>query len=134
MLGTIQREAFNYFANEANLANGLVADTTQPGVPASIAATGLGLTAYPVAVERGFISRREAAKRTLATLRFFWESRQGPEPDATGYKGFYYHFLDMHSGARAWNSELSTVDSALLIAGMLTAAAYFDDRRRTRDP
>jgi len=129
MLGKIQREAFNYFASETNLSNGLVSDTTEPGVPSSIAAVGLGLTAYPIGVERGFISRREAAKRTLTTLRFFWQSKQGPEPHATGYKGFYYHFLDMQTGARAWKSELSTVDTALLLGGMLTAAAYFTGNR-----
>ena len=129
LLGTIQREAFNYFANETNLSNGLVSDTTEPGAPSSIAAVGLGLTAYPIAVERGFIARREAAKRTRAALRFFWESRQGPQADATGYKGFYYHFLDMQTGARAWKCELSTVDTALLLGGMLTAAAYFSEDR-----
>ena len=136
MLDVIQREAFSYFAHETNRANGLVVDTTSGVAPSSIAAIGLGLTAYPVAVERGFISRVEAAERTLTTLRFFWGSKQGPEPDATGYRGFYYHFLDMRSGARAWQCELSTVDSALLLAGMLTAAEYFDEdkARRARDP
>jgi hypothetical protein len=126
MLDDIQREAFQYFIHETNLANGLVVDTTSGHAPASIAAVGLALTAYPVAVERGFIARAEAAQRTLTTLRFFWESKQGPERDATGYRGFYYHFLDMQTGARVWESELSTVDSALLIAGMLVAAEYFD--------
>ena len=126
MLDTIQREAFSYFLHETNLGNGLVVDRTAGHPPASIAVVGLGLTAYPVAVERGFISRTEAAQRTVASLRFFWESKQGPQPDATGYKGFYYHFLDLRTGARAWQSELSTVDSALLIGGMLTVAAYFD--------
>ena len=72
------------------------------------------------------MSRGAAAKRTLATLRFFWNSKQGPEPDATGYQGFYYHFLDMQTGRRAWQCELSTVDSAFLLAGMLTARGYFD--------
>ena len=72
------------------------------------------------------MSRGAAAKRTLTTLRFFWNSRQGPEPDATGYQGFYYHFLDMQTGRRAWQCELSTVDSAFLLAGMLTARGYFD--------
>lgn len=129
MLEAIQREAFSYFAHETNRANGLVADLSSGTSPASIAAVGLGLTAYPVAVERGFISRSEAAERTLATLRFFWGSKQGPEPDATGYRGFYYHFLDMHTGARVWQCELSTIDSALLLGGMLTVAAYFDEGR-----
>lgn len=65
-------------------------------------------------------------ERTLATLRFFWNSPQGPEPDATGYRGFYYHFLDMQTGRRAWRCELSTIDSAFLFAGTLAAAAFFD--------
>jgi hypothetical protein len=137
MLDAIQREAFGYFAHETNRANGLVVDTTSGVAPASIAAVGLGLTTYPVAVERGLITRDEAAERTLTTLRFFWGSKQGPEPDATGYKGFYYHFLDMQTGARVWQCELSTIDSALLLGGMLTAAAYFDasspEERAIRD-
>ncbi len=126
MLDEIQRGAFGYFMHETNPANGLVLDKTCADWPASIAAVGLALTAYPVGVERGFVPRAEAAERTLTTLRFFWRSKQGPEPDATGYKGFYYHFLDSQTGARAWQCELSTVDSALLLGGMLTAAAYFD--------
>ncbi|TAJ20507.1 MAG: hypothetical protein EPO60_05075, partial [Rugosibacter sp.] len=75
---------------------------------------------------RGFMSRTDAVERTLATLRFFWNSPQGPESDATGYQGFYYHFLDMQTGRRAWHCELSTIDSAFLFAGMLTAGRYFD--------
>jgi len=137
MLDAIQRGAFSFFLHESNPANGLVRDKTRAGWPASIAAVGLGLTAYPVGVERGFMTRTEAVERTLATLRFFWRSNQGREPDATGYKGFYYHFLDMQTGARAWRCELSTVDSALLLGGMLTAAMYFDgeapDEREIRD-
>jgi hypothetical protein len=129
MLNVVEQEAFSYFMHETNLANGLVADTTRRHTPASIAAVGLGLTAYPVAVQRGLITRSDAARRTLATLKFFQESKQGTEPDATGYRGFYYHFLDMDTGARAWQCELSTVDSALLIAGVLTAAQFFDANR-----
>jgi len=128
MIDAIQRGAFGYFLHETNDANGLVRDKTCAGWPASIAAVGLALTAYPVGVERGFVTRTEAAERTLTTLRFFWRSKQGSEPDATGYKGFYYHFLDMQTGSRAWQCELSTVDSALLLGGMLTAAAYFDGK------
>jgi hypothetical protein len=126
LLDVIQRGAFEYFLHETNRANGLVPDKTCTDWPASIAAVGLGLTAYPIGVERGFVPRAEAAERALTTLRFFWRSKHGPEPDATGYNGFYYHFLDMQTGARAWQSELSTVDSALLLGGVLTAAAYFD--------
>src|SRR5262245_15076226 len=125
-LQKLQQEAFAYFLHEVNLEKGLVQDKTAEGWPASIAATGLALAAYPVAVERGVMPREMALKRTLTTLRFFWNSPQGPEPNATGYKGFYYHFLDMRTGRRTWQCELSTVDTAFLLAGMLTAAVYFD--------
>ncbi len=127
-LTQIQKEAFNYFANEINLSNGLIKDKTAENWPASIAAVGFALASYPVAVERGFISRAKAVERTLTTLRFFWNSKQGPEPDATGYNGFYYHFLDIQSGKRIWNCEISTIDTTFLIAGMLTAAHFFDHK------
>ena len=125
LLNTLQRESFEYFLNEVNPANGLVLDRTEPGTPASIAAVGLALSAYPIGVERGFMSRDDAIRRTLTTLRFFRDAPQGPAPSATGYKGFYYHFLDLQTGLRAGEYELSTVDTALLLAGMLSAAAYF---------
>lgn len=125
-LDKLQRESCSYFLYEANPVNGLMLDKTTENWPASIAATGLALASYPIAIERGFMSRAKAINRTLNTLKFFWNSPQGPEPDATGYKGFYYHFLDMKNGKRAWQCELSTVDSAFLLAGMLTAALYFD--------
>ncbi len=126
-LHKLQEKAFAYFEHETNPLNGLVADKTADDWPASIAAIGLALTGYPVAVERGLMSSHAAIERTLTTLRFFWNSPHGAEPDATGYRGFYYHFLDMQTGRRAWQCELSTVDSAFLFAGMLTAAAYFND-------
>src|SRR5476651_51644 len=125
-LEILQRESFSYFVHETNPANGLVIDKTAPDWPSSIAATGFALAAYPVGVERGFVSRAAAVERTLTTLRFFWNSPNGPEPDATGYQGFYYHFLDMRTGRRAWQCELSTVDTAFLLAGALTARKYFD--------
>ncbi len=125
-LEELQHASFNYFLHETNPVNGLVIDKTEADWPASIAATGLALASYPVAVERGFISHDAAVERTLATLRFFWNSPQGPEPDATGYRGFYYHFLDMQTGRRAWQCELSTIDSAFLLAGALTTGRYFD--------
>jgi len=126
MLEALQRDAFSYFLHETNPANGLVADKTQRDAPASIAAVGFALAAYPVGVERAWITRAEAIERTLAVLRFFWTSLQGTAPDATGHKGFYYHFLDMQTGRRAGRCELSTIDTAFLLAGMLTAASYFD--------
>jgi hypothetical protein len=127
LLDSLQRETFEYFVYESNLANGLVADKTERDWPASIAATGLALAAYPVGAERAFMPRDEAAQRALATLRFLAHSPQGTAPDATGYKGFYYHFLDMQTGRRVWNSELSTIDTTFLIAGALAAACvgYF---------
>jgi hypothetical protein len=125
-LEKLQLESFNYFLHETNPTNGLVIDKTEAVWPASIAATGLALAAYPVGVEHGFIPRAAAVERTLTTLRFFWNSPQGPEPDATGYRGFYYHFLDMQTGRRAWQCELSTIDSAFLLAGALTAGMYFE--------
>lgn len=125
-LHKLQRESFTYFLHEINPTNGLVLDKTAANWPASIAATGLALASYPVAVERGFMSRALAVKLTLNTLRFFWNSPQGPESDATGYKGFYYHFLDMKTGRRAKQCELSTVDSTFLLAGILTSRIFFD--------
>jgi hypothetical protein len=125
-LETLQRLTFDYFLKETNPENGLVPDSTRQGSPCSITPTGFALAAYPVGVERGFITRNEAIKRTLTTLRFLWNSPHGPEPDATGYKGFYYHFLDMKTGRRTWDCELSTIDSTFLIAGALTAAEYFN--------
>ena len=95
MLDVLERQAFGYFARATNPRNGLIADSSREGAPCSIAATGLGLAAYVVGVERGFLPRREAAVRTLTALRFFRDSPQGEEADATGYRGFYYHFLDM---------------------------------------
>lgn len=124
-LESLQRDTFSYFLHETNPQNGLVLDKTAPDWPASIAATGLALAGYPVAVERGFITRPAAATIVLTTLRFFRDSPHGPEADATGYRGFYYHFLDMQTGRRAWQCELSTVDTTILLAGVLTAAAYF---------
>lgn len=125
LLRTLQRDAFNYFVHKTNPINGLVPDKSREGWPASIAAVGFGLTAYPVGVERGFMARKDAVQRTLATLRFFAHAPHGPAADATGYRGFYYHFLDLNSGQRVGGSELSSVDSACLLAGMLAAAAYF---------
>src|SRR5260221_2585372 len=126
LLSDLQSDAFNYFVHEVNPANGLVADSTKGGWPASIAAVGMALSAYPVGVERGLITRQEALTRTLKKLRLFSESEQRTSPSATGYKGFYYHFLDMQTGRRVWECEVSTIDSTFLFAGMLGAAAYFD--------
>jgi hypothetical protein len=126
LLDRVQREALQFFIDRCNRDNGLVCDSTQPGAPCSIAAVGFALTAYVVAVERLWMSRADAIARTLSTLRFFDAADLSGAADATGYRGFFYHFLDMGSGRRTWDSELSTMDTALLVAGMLTAAQFFD--------
>jgi len=126
MLEHLKCQTFEYFRHEWNERNGLIADKNQPGSPASIAVLGMGLTVYAIAADRGLLSRTEAIKRTLAALRFLRTSHQGPEPDASGYKGFYYHFLDLQTGQRAWQSEISTIDTAILMAGVLVAQRYFD--------
>jgi hypothetical protein len=126
LLGRLQRGAFAYFTQYANGENGLIADTSRARSPCSIAVVGFALSCYPIAVERGWLSRSTAAALTLKTLQFFWDSPQSDQPDATGFKGFYYHFLDMQSGERVWQCELSLIDTALLIAGMLISGSYFD--------
>ena len=127
LLDRFQRGAFDYFLEQYNPDNGLVADTSRAGAPASIAVAGFALSCYPVGVERNWITRAEAATRTLVTLRFFWNSQQSKHPDATGYNGFYYHFLDMKTGRRVWQSELSLMDTTLLLAGILVASVYFSE-------
>ena len=91
-LEMLQRESFSYFVHETNPTNGLVLDKTAPDWPASIAATGFALAAYPVGVERGFISRAAAAERTLTTLRFFWNSPHGPEAGCHRLSGVLLSF------------------------------------------
>jgi len=126
LLDEVQRITFQYFLEHANPDNGLVCDSTQPRSPASIAGVGFALSSYPVGVERGLMSRSQACALTLAAVRFFDGADQSGAVDGIGYKGFFYHFLDMQTGRRAWQSELSTIDTTFLIAGMLTAARYFD--------
>ncbi len=126
LLDVLQRAAFAYFPQQLNRDNGLVADTSRENSPISIAVVGFALSAYPVGVERGWMTRDQAVESSLASLRFFRDSDQSGSAEATGYKGFYYHFLDAKRGTRVWRSELSMIDTALLIAGALTAAMYFD--------
>jgi hypothetical protein len=126
MIDGLLLETFDFFNRETNPENGLIADSSRIGSPSSIAVVGLGISAQVVAAERGIISRAMAIGRILKVLRFFQASEQGESEHATGYKGFYYHFLDRKTGRRTWDCELSTIDTALLIAGVLTAAAYFD--------
>src|SRR4030095_16882117 len=95
----------------------------------SVGAMGFALNAYPIGAERGWITRRQAAERTLNTLRFMWDSSQDPlGPHTTGYRGFFYHFLDPRTGYRFEKVELSTIDTALLLAGALFCQSYFDGK------
>lgn len=125
-LDRFQEAAFRYFLDMVNPENGLVADTQRDGAPCSIAVVGFALSCYPIGVSRGWISRDHAAQLTLTALRFFANSAQGTQADATGYQGFYYHFLDMKTGRRVWECELSLIDSALLLAGVVAAGTWCD--------
>jgi hypothetical protein len=125
-LGRLQWTTVLYYLHETNPDNGLVRDKTDLAAPSSIAAVGLALATIPVIVERGVVIRKFAAKIARRRLRNLLDLPQGPEPDAAGYRGFYYHFLDIDTGRRVWQCELSTLDSAFLFAGVLTCAAYFD--------
>src|SRR5690606_40362593 len=116
-----------FFWHTANRTNGLVPDRFPSPSFASIAGMGYALTAYVVGAERGYVSRSQARVRTLRTLRFLARLPQGPEGQGVaGYRGFYYHFLHMHTGLRFGPTELSTVDTALLLAGVLVVQTYFD--------
>ena len=125
-LGWLQFTTLLYYLNVTNPDNGLVRDKTDTSSPASIASIGMALATIPVVVERGVVIREFAAKIVRKRLRYLMECPQGPGADAAGYKGFFYHFLDMETGRRVWQCELSTIDSAFLFAGALTAATYFD--------
>ena len=127
LVDDLEKRTFDYFWETTNAKNGLVPDRWPTPSFSSVAAVGFGLTAYGVGVERGWITRDQAIERTLATLRFFKNAKQGPDASGvSGYKGFYYHFLEMDSGARFKTNELSTVDTTLLMGGVWFAQSYFD--------
>ena len=131
-VNNLQRRTFRFFWRTANRSNGLVPDRFPSPSFASIAGVGFALTAYVVGVERGYISRAQARLRTLRTLRFLARVPQGPQEDGNaGYRGFYYHFLHMNNGERFGSAELSTVDTAILLGGVLLAQTYFDANVRS---
>ena len=128
-LEDLQRRSFNYFWEQADPNTGLVPDRARTDGSAldenhrnvaSIAATGFGLTALCIAAEHGWITQNQARERTLNTLRFF-------AGQAFEKHGWFYHWLDAKTGERRWNSEVSSIDTALLLAGVLTARQYFRD-------
>lgn len=126
-LECIQRKAFDYFWLEANPMNGLVRDRSRTSSHCSIAAVGFGLTATGIGIDHGWITREQGRERVLRTLKTFHEAPQGPDAAGViGYRGWFYHFLDMDTAQRAWKSELSSVDTALFLAGALHAREYFN--------
>ena len=126
-LDTLQARTFRWFWETTDPETGLVPDRWPTRTFSSIAAIGFGLPAYGVGAERGFVTRAEAAERTLATLRFLYDLPQGPEQVGTaGHRGYFYHFLEYDDGTRYRNTELSTIDTALLMAGVLFSREYFD--------
>ena len=127
VLDEVERRTFQWFWDTADPATRLVPDRWPNVTFSSIAAVGFGLTAYGIGAERGYVSREDAADRVLKTLQFFLNAPTGPEAAGrTGYKGFYYHFLSMNSGARFKDVELSTIDTTLLLSGALFCQSYFD--------
>lgn len=133
-LDQLQEPTFRFFWERANPRNGLVPDRWPSESFSSVAAIGFGLPTYAVGTERGWITREQGADRVLTTLRFLLHAPQGPDPAGrTGHNGLFYHFLDMETGVRFERVELSTIDSALLMAGVLFSQQYFagSDERET---
>jgi hypothetical protein len=127
MLLEIAKRTFTYFRDTTQTDNGLAPDRWPTISYASIAATGFALTAWPIGVSRGWMTREEARARTLATLRYFAAGKQGPDKQGTmGHHGFFYHFLGLNTGTRLGQTELSTIDTVLLLGGILFAQSFFD--------
>ena len=125
-LDTLQNRTIQWFLDVMPPANGLIPDRWPSTSHCSIAAVGFALTVYPIAAERGIISRKESARRVLLTLKFLLNAPQGSQRDGVaGYRGLFYHFLALKDGTRAWNCELSTIDTGLLMAGVLFSQSYY---------
>lgn len=126
-LDTLSHRTFNFFWDLADSTTGNQPDRWPGKSFSSIAATGFGLTAYLIGVEQKYITRAQAAERVLKTLRFLNQAPKGDKTEGiTGYKGFFYHFIDMKTGFRFKEVELSTVDTGLLMAGILACQTFFD--------
>lgn len=126
-LETIEERTFRYFWDLSDPRTGLTPDRAPTRSFVSVGAIGFALTAYPIGVERGYVARDAAADRTLRTLEFLWRAPQDSAVvGSTGYRGFFYHFLETGTGRRFENVELSTMDTALLVAGALISGTYFD--------
>ena len=124
-LQELEQANFLYFWEQANPQTGLVKDrsnvrATDNSVAASIAATGFGLTALCIGHQRGFVSLNDARGRVLATLRFLWKK-------LPTHRGFFFHFANINTGERMWDSEVSSVDTAILLCGILTCRQHFEE-------
>ncbi|MDQ6802204.1 MAG: Tat pathway signal protein [Acidobacteriota bacterium] len=123
----LERRTFRWFWDTANPRSYLVPDRWPTQSFSSIAAVGFGLTAYCIGAERGYVTRDQARDRVLATLRSLLAMPEGAQAaGVTQYRGFFYHFLDMETGARYKDVELSTIDSTWLFSGALFCQSYFD--------
>ncbi|MEO5987555.1 MAG: glucoamylase family protein [Candidatus Eisenbacteria bacterium] len=126
-LDTLEHDTFLWFWDKSDPRTGLTPDRAPSPSFASVGAMGFALTAYPIGAERRWVTRAQAAERVRNTLRFLWNAPQDTaRVGATGYKGFYYHFLEPETGTRFRDVELSTVDTALLLGGALFCQSYFD--------
>jgi hypothetical protein len=131
-LDSLEEKTFRFFWERTDSATGLTPDRWPTQSFASVGAVGFALTAYPIGAERGYVARADAARRTLATLKFFLNAPADTSvAGATGYRGFYYHFLVPETGLRFRDVELSTQDTAMMLAGALFCQSYFD--RATSD-
>jgi hypothetical protein len=125
-LNDLEHANFLFFWEQANPETGLIKDrcnvrTNDTGMAASIASVGFGLTAICIGLMRGFLSYEDARSRVLKTLSFLWHK-------LPTHRGFFYHFANLNTGERVWDSEVSSVDTAILLCGALTCKAYFQDR------
>jgi hypothetical protein len=126
-LDTLESRTFHYFWDLSDPRTGLTPDRYPTKSFASVAAVGFALTAYPIGIERGLITREPGGERALATLRFFWTLPQDSlSQESGGFRGFFYHFLEPGTGYRFKDVELSTQDTALLMSGVLFCGSYFD--------
>ncbi len=127
LLDEVEHAHFNYFIEQTDKQSGLTKDRSAAGSPASIAAVGFALSSYPIGVERGWMSREQAADNCLKALKTLWNAPQGDAAQGdSGTHGFFYHFIDTKSAARAMNCEVSTIDTALLMSGVLFSKDYFN--------
>lgn len=136
LLDLIERQTFLYFWEMRHPRTGFVRDrAVDPFYDrkvTSVAAVGFELAAFGIGAERGWISRTEALSATHQVLQTLLDLPQGIDPaQSAGYQGFFYHLLDIETGLRAPDSELSTIDTALLMAGVLFARQYYDGNTQT---